>query len=171
MTDDKLSPAEVTREFWKHLSDGTTVMLGINDPDQHSQPMTAFVESDLNMVWFFTRDDVDLAVEAKGGKDARMIVMSKDHKVYADIRGTLDTARDRTRVERYWGPMVAAWYPEGKDDPHLVLLRFVPEDGQVSVATKGLVRLGFEVIKANVTKTLPDAGSTADVHFQSSPKI
>jgi general stress protein 26 len=171
MTDEKLSPGDAAAAFWKHMGDSNTVMLGINDPDQHTQPMTAFAEPDVNMIWFFTRDDLDLATEAKAGKDARMIMMSNDRKVFADIRGTLDTGRDRARIERYWGPMVAAWYPEGKDDPHLMLLRFVPEDGQVWVSTKGLVRLTFEVIKANVTGTMPKAGGVTDVNFKGTSRV
>ncbi len=166
MAAEKLSPADATQEFWKHLGDSTTVMLAINDPDQHSQPMTAFAEPENNMVWFFTRDDIDLAQQARARKDARLILMSRDREVYADVRGTLDTARDRLRIEKYWGAMVAAWYPDGKDDPHLMLLRFVPEEGQVWLSKKGLVRLVFEVVKANVTKTLPDTGGVADVSFE-----
>jgi general stress protein 26 len=166
MADDKITPAEAEREFWKHLSDGTTVMLGINDPDQHTQPMTAFAEPENHAVFFFTRDDLDLARETGAGKDTRLILMSKDREVYADIRGSMACLRDRARIDKYWNPMVAAWYPAGKDDPHLVLLRFVPEDGQVWVSKKGLVRLAFEVVKANVTHTMPKVGGVTDVAFR-----
>ena len=166
MADEKLSPVDAALEFWKHLGDSTTVMLGVNDPDQHTQPMTVFAEPEGNMIWFFTRDDTELAENARGGKDARLILMSRDREVQADIRGTLDTARDQVRIEKYGGPMVAAWYPDGKDDPHLVLLRFVPEEGQVWVSKLGVVRLAFEVVKAHVAKTLPNAGGVADVRFR-----
>ena len=166
MADDKTNSADAAQEFWKHLGDSTTVMLGINAPEQHTQPMTAFAEPDNNTIWFFTRDDLDLAREVRAGQDARMILMSKDREVYADIRGALDCLRDRARIDKYWGPMVAAWYPQGKDDPHLILLRFVPEEGQVWVSDKGIIRLAFEVAKANITHTAPKAGGVADVSFR-----
>lgn len=166
MADDTVTPAEAQQEFWKRLRDSMTVMLGINDPGQHTQPMTAFPEEDSNTVWFFTRDDIDLARDAGAGREARMIFATKDSALHADIRGTLDCVRDRARVDKYWGPMVAAWYPQGKDDPHLILLRFVPEEGQVWVSRKGFIRLAFEVAKANLTHTLPKAGGVADVSFR-----
>lgn len=166
MGKDTITAADAVQEFWKHLGDSKTVMLGINAPDQHTQPMTAFAEADNNCVWFFTRDELDLARQARAGQDARMILMSKDREVYADIRGTLDCLHDRARVDKYWGPMVAAWYPEGKEDPHLILLRFTPEEGQVWVSDKGIVRLAFEVAKANITHTTPKAGGVTDVSFR-----
>lgn len=170
MADDSLTPADAAQEFWKHLRDSATVMLGINDPDQHTQPMAAFAEPDSNTIWFFTRDDSDLAREARPGKDGRLVLVSRNREVYADIRGTLDCLRDRKRIDRYWGPTVAAWYPLGKDDPHLILLRFTPEEGQVWMSTKGLARLAswslaFDVGKAGVTHA-PQAGGATDVSFR-----
>jgi hypothetical protein len=62
--------------------------------------------------------------------------------------------------------MVAAWYPDGKDDPHLTLLKFTPRDGQVWVSKQGVVRLAYQVAKANLTKNPPDMGSSTDVRFR-----
>jgi general stress protein 26 len=166
MADEKLTPAEAETALWEHLK-GTnvTVMLGLNSPDQHSQPMTAFAEPENNQVWFFTRDDVDLVKDAAGSADARLVFTSKDEEIFADIRGALVARHDRARIDKYWGPVVAAWYPEGKADPHLMLLRFTPAEGQVWVAKAGLVKFAFEVAKANLTKTQPDAGGSAEVKF------
>ena len=166
MTDRPLTPAEAEQALWKHLK-GTnvTVMLGFNAPEQHTQPMTAFAEPENNQIWFFTRTDVDLAKEPEAAGEARLILASKDEDVFADIRGTLVARHDRGRIEKYWGPVVAAWYPEGKNDPHLTLLRFTPAEGQVWVAKSGLVRFAFEIAKANLTGSQPDAGGVAEVDF------
>jgi general stress protein 26 len=61
--------------------------------------------------------------------------------------------------------VLAAWYPEGKDDPHLMILRFDGEDGRIWVSDGGLVKFAFEIAKANLTKTLPDAGGVTDVRL------
>ena len=62
--------------------------------------------------------------------------------------------------------MLAAWYPEGKDDPKLTILRFDAGEGRVWVNEGGLLKFAFEVAKANITRTLPDAGGVADVNLQ-----
>jgi general stress protein 26 len=39
-------------------------MLGIDQAGYHAQPMTAFRDEETNTIWFFTRDDTDLARDA-----------------------------------------------------------------------------------------------------------
>ena len=74
--------------------------------------------------------------------------------------------RNAALIDKHWNPVLAAWYPEGKDDPHLTLLRFDADDGRIWVSKKGPVRFMLEVAKANLTKTVPDAGGVADVNLQ-----
>ncbi|RZJ16941.1 MAG: hypothetical protein EON91_11205 [Brevundimonas sp.] len=167
MADKTLTPAEAETEFWKHLKSSNTGMLGLDQPGYHSQPMTAFREEETGTIWFFTRDDTDLARDAALGAQSAMFTYgSKDQEVWACIHGELSVSHDRERIDRYWNPVVAAWYPEGKDDPHLTLLRFEADDGRIWVSKSGPVRFMFEVAKANLTKTLPDAGGVADVNLQ-----
>lgn len=164
MAKEKMSNAEAIVEFWDHLKDRTTVMLGSTSGDR-MQPMTAFSEADNETVWFFTRDDTDLAKEAVSMTDARMIFAAKGDELFADISGDLTVDHDRGRIDKYWNPVVAAWYPEGKDDPHLTLMKFIPRDGQVWVSKQGFMRFAYQVTKANVTKTMPDLGDTRKVSF------
>ena len=166
MTHEKLSPEEAEHEFWQHLKHGQSVMLGVDVAGHHTQPMTAFAEPESNLVWFFTRDDLDLVKEVAANGDGKFVLVSKDEKIYADIRGTLSISRDKLRIDKYWNPMVAAWYPEGKDDPQLTLLRFVPDEGQLWVSKQGLIRLAFQMAKAKLSKTMPNVGGVADVNFK-----
>lgn len=164
MANEKLSNAEAIHEFWGHLKARSTVMLGAVGSDR-MQPMTAFTEPENELVWFFTRNDTDLAVEAAGAAESRLVFASKDEKVFADISGILSIDHDRGRIERYWNPVVAAWYPDGQEDPHLTLMKFEPRDGQVWVSQKGLVGFAFEITKANIAKKLPDLGGSAKISF------
>jgi len=162
----KITPEEALNEFWGHLGNGQTVMLGVEAPGNHTQPMTAFAEEENNLVWFFTRDDLSFATDVERTPDGRLILMSKDQEVYADVHGTMSLSRDMTRIDKYWNPMVAAWYPDGKADPHLTLVRFVPDEGQIWVSKQGLIRLAFQVAKANLSHTMPDVGGVTSVTFR-----
>lgn len=164
MTDaGQVSQREALDQFWKHVKNRTTVMLGLA-AQNHAQPMTAFTEPDDGVIWFFTRDDTDLANDVGVGTEGRLIFNSED-ELFADVTGALTPAHDRERIDRYWNPVVAAWYPAGKDNPHLTLLRFEPQEGQVWVSKQGLLRFAFEITRANMTKTPPDLGGKADVRF------
>ena len=163
-----LTAADAEQAFWDHLKKSNTGLLGLDRPGYHAQPMTAFREEETGIIWFFTRDDTDLARDASvAGQSAMFHYGSKDQTVWACIHGDLSVhGQDREIIDRYWNPVLAAWYPGGKDDPHLTILRFDAGDGRVWVSEGGLLKFAFEVAKANITKTLPDAGGVADVNLQ-----
>lgn len=161
-----LTPAEAEKEFWKHLKSSNTGMLGLDVPGYHSQPMTAYREEETGTIWFFTRDDTDFAGDvAKGGQKGMFTYGSKDQEVWACFHGALSISRDQSVIDKHWNPILAAWYPDGKDDPHLTLVKFDGDDGRVWISKKGAVGFFFEVAKANLTKTLPDVGGVADVNL------
>ena len=111
------------------------------------------------------RTDVARGV-ATGCQTVMFTYQAKDQKVHACIHGDLSIDNDRERIDRYWNPVVAAWYPDGKDDPRLTLIRFDGDDGRVWVSKKGAVGFFYEIAKANLTKTTPDAGGVADVNLR-----
>ena len=161
MSTDINDHAEVEKRLWDEISkDGRTVMLGAQvHPMQHFQPMTAFCEPEEGLVWFFTRSDTELARSIAEGKDA-MMVAQDGHKFQACVGGELTLQVDPARVEKYWNPVVAAWYPKGKTDPHLTMLCLDVSDAQVWISEGGPIKFAFEVAKANLTGTTPDVGGS-----------
>ncbi|MBW8304801.1 MAG: pyridoxamine 5'-phosphate oxidase family protein [Brevundimonas sp.] len=169
MSDKTLTAAEAEKEFWDHLKKSNTGMLGLDQPGYHAQPMTAFRDGETGTIWFFTREDTDLARDAGvgSGQSAMFHYGSKDQEVWACIHGTLSVhGHDREIIDRYWSPVLAAWYPEGKDDRMLTILRFDADDGRVWVSEGVFFKFAYEIAKANATKTMPDAGGVADVNLQ-----
>jgi general stress protein 26 len=163
-----LTPAKAEETFWDSLKKSNTGLLGLDQPGYHAQPMTAFRDEETGTIWFFTRDDTDLARDAGvgSGQSAMFHYGSRDQNVWACVHGDLSVhGQDRAIIDRYWNPVLAAWYPEGKDDPHLTILRFEAGDGRVWVNEGGFFKFAFEIAKANATKTLPDAGDVVDVNL------
>ena len=37
--------------------------------------------------------------------------------------------RDREKIDELWSEIAKAWFPEGKDDPHLTVIKVTPEEG------------------------------------------
>ncbi len=168
MGDKTLTAAEAEEAFWHSLKKSNTGLLGLDQPGYHAQPMTAFREEETGTIWFFTRDDTDLARDAAlpGGQSAMFHYGSKDQNVWACIHGELSVhGPDREIIDRHWNPVLAAWYPEGKDDPHLTILRFDAGDGRVWVNEGGFFRFAYEIARANATKTMPDTGGVRDVNL------
>lgn len=160
--------AQAQDRLWKEIDKARYGMLAPvgSVPPQHFQPMTAFAEPEAGLIWFFTRKTTDLArAVAKTGEGAQAmyVVQAKDQGFQACIGGLLELRDDRDRMDRFWNPVVAAWYPEGKDDPDLTLLRFDARDAQIWVSDTNPVKFAWSIAKANTTHTLPDVGERAKI--------
>lgn len=140
MTDE----TELKTKLWKSLKSDMTVMLGLAGVDEgHSQPMTVQLGDDDDSpggpIWFFTSKDTDL-VRAMGDRHRSLAhFASKGHDLFASLHGELVLDNDRATIDRLWNRFVAAWFPGGKDDPKLQLLRFEPEQAQIWLNENSLV--------------------------------
>lgn len=159
------SESEIRERLFKTIRKQRDGMLGlIGSEVQHPQPMTTLIDDDQETPFYFlTRDDTDLARAVAAGANDALYVFQEEGELWASILGSLTISTDRAVVDRFWNPVVAAWYPDGKDDPHIRVLTFTPSDAQVWIQTEGPLRFGWEVAKANVTKQMPDVGQRAEL--------
>lgn len=130
--------ATLTRRLWDTIGDERTVMLSLDgDEGLPPRPMTALADpvraDDAHSpLYIFTATGTEMVTRLGAGPaPATMSVTSKGHGLFATITGSLQPTRDAALIDRLWSPFVAAWYPGGKDDPTLVLLRFDPAGAEI----------------------------------------
>ena len=122
------NPAEVRDRMWEKLAKSPFVMVTLIGSDNHAEPLTAQLDEDVEgKFWFYTRRDNRVAA----GGPAMVQFVSKDHKVFACIRGNLTPETDQGIVDKYWSNMVEAWFDGGRDDPALLMLRFELKDAEI----------------------------------------
>ena len=113
-------PDELKQKFWKALADSPFVFLQLDSDPHTAVPMTAQLDKDANSaIWFFTGRD---HVLAKGGR-ATVTFSSKGHDIFARFTGSLWEENSRERLNQHWNNFVEAWFPGGKEDPNLLMLR------------------------------------------------
>lgn len=117
---------ELKDKFWSELSDSPFVMLGLSGVDEsHTQPMTAQFDDDIpNRLYFYSNRQNRLIKALSSTHNGIIAFSSKGHSLFASVHGQLSLDNDRAIIERFWSPVVSAWYEQGKDDPDLALLRF-----------------------------------------------
>jgi general stress protein 26 len=49
---------------------------------------------------------------------------------FASLSGRVQVVRDRALIERFWKAAWKAWFPQGRDDPTITLLKFDAERGE-----------------------------------------
>jgi general stress protein 26 len=153
--------AAVQKRLWDDIETSRFGMLGAQSADIRLTPMTAFAERETAKIWFFTSRESELAKASEAGVPASFVVMTKDQDLQACLRGELVATTDRLHLEKYWNPVIAAWFPKGKDDPTLAMLCLSCAEADVWVSDKGPVGFGWEIAKANMTGARPDVGGHA----------
>jgi general stress protein 26 len=117
--------AEIEKKFWKALKSDRTVMLGLDGVERaHPRPMAAQFDEDRAPIWFFTSNHSELVRALGAGSRAVATFAAKDHALFATMHGNLSLDNKRANIDRLWNRFVAAWFPGGKEDSKLALLRF-----------------------------------------------
>ncbi|MDE0879216.1 MAG: pyridoxamine 5'-phosphate oxidase family protein [Sphingomonas bacterium] len=155
------NPQEVAEKFLDKLKDSPFVMIGLTDSNDHSEPMTAQIDDDQpNTLFFFAGDDNRLA----SGGDAMAQFAAKGHDFFACLNGVVSTDNDRAQIDKLWNNHVEAWFPKGKDDPNLTLLRFDIESAELwetDISLAGRLKMLFGgTIQA---KDMPDHAEVGSV--------
>lgn len=134
---------EIRNSFWKDMSASPFVMLGLDSGHGHSIPMTAQLDKHANhAVWFFTSRDNRLAP----GGPAMAQFVGKDHHLFACINGTLVEETDQAVIDHHWTKENEAWYPGGRTDPNMLMLRFdlgTAEIWRADLSVKGMFKMLF----------------------------
>lgn len=122
---------EIRETFWKAFEDSPYIMMKLDGSNEHSEPMTAQLDRDAHhAIWFFLRRDNRIAA----GGPATGHVSTKGHDAFASITGVLNPETDQSIREKHWNTIVEAWFPDGKNDPDVLMLRFDIEDSEVWLA-------------------------------------
>lgn len=111
---------ELKTKFWKAFSDSPFCFLERKAQPDGAVVMTAQLDKDANSaIWFFTTKDHHLAQMGP----AIATYAGKDNQIFARIEGNLMEETSRERLEEQWSKIVEAWFPKGKNDPNLLMLR------------------------------------------------
>ncbi|MES2156891.1 MAG: pyridoxamine 5'-phosphate oxidase family protein [Pseudomonadota bacterium] len=134
---------EIRERFWAEISSSPFLMIGLQGSRDHSEPMTAQLDPNANhCFWFYTSKGNRLA---PGGAAMAQFV-AKDHNLFACIDGTLTTETNPAVIDRFWSKEVEAWYPGGRNDPDLLMLRFdlgTAEIWRADMSIKGVFKQLF----------------------------
>lgn len=137
------TPQQVAETFLTKLKDSPFVMIGLADSDAHHEPMTAQLDDDRpNTLFFFAGKDNRIA----GGGPAMAHFAAKGHDFFACLDGDVSVDNDRAQIDKLWNNQVEAWFPGGKTDPNLTLLRFDIDSAELwetDISLSGRVKMLF----------------------------
>ncbi|MDY0913107.1 pyridoxamine 5'-phosphate oxidase family protein [Rathayibacter festucae] len=115
-------------------------------------------------LWFFTQDPSAKVEDIRVNPSVNVAFESK--KGYLSVAGSATVVHDPAKVDELWSPSISAWFPDGKDDPSVALLRVSAETVELWVTDSPAPVVLFKVAKAAVTGGQPDIGENRTVSFE-----
>lgn len=74
-------------------------------------------------LWFFTQASSHKVLEIDHEHQVNLSYAKPDDNRYVSVSGTATLVRDRAKIDELWSPVLKAWFPKGKDDPEVALLK------------------------------------------------
>jgi hypothetical protein len=84
---------------------------------------------------------------------------------WISLSGTGKMVDDSTKVKELWNSWVEAWFPEGPDDPNVVLIKFSSDSAEYWDTPCGRVATVISLLKTKVSGESYNSGQNAKVEL------
>jgi general stress protein 26 len=154
-----MSSPEHKEKIWNLIKDIKVGMLTTKYHDEiHSRPVHLVQDEYDGHLWFYTSTDAAKTDEIYQDKNVSISFSDRSSDTYVSLTGTAKIIHNKMLIDRFWGPFVAAWFPEGKDSDKVALLEIHVHAGEHwDTKAPKIVQL-YEIFKANMTDSQPDMG-------------
>jgi general stress protein 26 len=113
-----------------------------------SRPMfTVKIDEDGN-AWFFTNEFSEKIQSVSRDNSVYLIYSHPGKNVYVTVRGTCAVTVDKQKIDELWNPLMKAWFPQGKNDPKLCLLKVVTAEADYWNSNSGSMGVYFKMLRA-----------------------
>lgn len=118
------NPSENLKKLADKISKIETAMLVTTEPDGtlRGRPMQT-LKLEGNALWFLTSSNSPKSSEIKNDSHVNLSFADESSKLYVSVSGIATVSRDRQKIEELWSEPFKAWFPEGKDDPNIAVIR------------------------------------------------
>ncbi len=146
-------------ELWSYVKDIPVAMMATRMQGRiHARPMHKVQNEFAGTLWFFTDVTTTKTVEIEDTHDVCLSYQDTHKQLYISVSGTARVIRDPTLVDKFWNPMVGAWFPKGKADPNIGLIEVNVEQAEVWNSDSNRMTQLFKMAMANARNKRPDMG-------------
>jgi general stress protein 26 len=141
---------EAIKKFRDLVADVNVCMFTTLDDHNHlfSRPMSTIKIDDEGNAWFFTNEFSEKIQEVSKDNTVYLIYAHPGKNVYVSVKGTCSLIVNRKKIDELWNPIMKAWFPGGKDDPKLCLVKVVTEEAHYWNSNSSKMVVYFKMLKA-----------------------
>jgi general stress protein 26 len=136
--------------------------------DPHSRPMSSNGDIDPDGdLWFFTQASSHKVREVERLPKVNVSFADPGNQRYLSVTGSARLVRDQKKIEELWRPEFKIWFPKGKDDPEVALLRISLESGEYWDNPSSTIGNALSFAASLITGKEPDLGENKKVSLKS----
>jgi general stress protein 26 len=153
------------RKLFDLADEVKVAMLATKEEDGsiRSRPMYCSDIDGEGNLWFFTKASAHKTFEIEGDHRVNVAFSDPDDENYASISGKALLVRDKERIDALWSLPMKTWFPDGKDDPDVALLKISPEYGEYWDSPSQTAVYLYGLAKTSLTGEPPKPGDHGKV--------
>lgn len=112
---------------------------------------------------FFTAADSHKVADLTENEHLNLAYANASDHRYVSVRGSARIDRDRSLIDELWSPMQKIFFPQGKDDPELVVLRVKVRDASYWESADNFLERALDFTRAITSKDPSDLGTHGEL--------
>jgi general stress protein 26 len=126
-----LTHEEAIRKFQELVTHESTCLFTtrLTEVPLTTRPMAIQKVCDQGNFWFLSASDSDKNQEIMSDPRVQLFISNTSNYEFLSVYGRATVTRDRNKIEELWSDIAKAWFPEGKDDPRVTVIKVIPEEG------------------------------------------
>ncbi len=130
-----------------------------------SRPMAVQQMDEDGTLWFFTKKSSPKVDQIEqNDQQVNISFADTDDSSYVSISGSAQEMDNRAKIDELWSAAAKPWFPEGKDDPELTLLKVHTDMAEYWDSTSSRMVRFFEMARAAVTGDTYKEGENKKVY-------
>ncbi|MDQ8054189.1 MAG: pyridoxamine 5'-phosphate oxidase family protein [Pedobacter sp.] len=111
-------------EKLKDLAEGKMCLFCTKENEKlESRPMGASQVDDAGDLWFFSAKNSNKNRQIQADPEVYLMFMEPGKQHYLSLTTEVEIVEDQQKIDELWNDFLNAWFPGGKDDPQISLLK------------------------------------------------
>ncbi|WP_210485141.1 pyridoxamine 5'-phosphate oxidase family protein [Microvirga antarctica] len=130
-----------------------------------TRPMYSQDADEHGDLWFFTQLPSPKTQDVSHENQVSLGYSDPSSQTYVAVNGKAEIVRDQAKIDEKWSEGLKAWFPKGKEDPQVGLIRVHPETGEYWDSPSSTVVHLVGYVKAALTGERANPGDHAKVNL------
>ena len=121
-----------------------------SDGKLHSRPWQRKRPSSMEVSGFSPRQSSGKVTDIQHQAHVNLAYSDGKHS-FVTLAGMAEIQKDRKKIDELWNPLYKAWFPDGKEDPEITVIKVQVEEAEYWEAPPNAIVRNVKILSAAIT--------------------